>query len=520
LGTEETTVTAADESEVDQQDLEGGEIGEKGLQGGAIGFVSNVVIGVASVAPGYSIATTLGFIVAIVGLQSPAVIWVSFVPMLLIATAYYYMNRDDPDCGTSFSWVSISMGPHLGWFTGWVVVAAEVIVMASLAQIAGLYTFLLLGWQSAANSSIAVMVVGVIWIVLMTWICYRGIELSAQAQFLLLGAELVTLLIFAAVALFEVYTGTTGIGGVTPQLSWLNPFAIDSVNSLVGGVMLALFIYWGWDATVTANEESENSDQGPGVAALASTVILVFTYVIVGIAAIAFAGTDFLVNHQSDVLSALGTHVLGTPWNKLLIITVLTSSAASTQTTIIASSRTVFSMAHREAIPDLFGRVHQSYLSPDAATIATGGGAAVWYLVLTFISQNVLAAAISALGLMIAFYYGLTGFACVVYYRHELMKSAKNFLLMGVAPAAGGVILFGALGIQLVNFANPGPSTETIFGIGLPLAIGIGVLVVGIILMVWARYTMPTFFENEHPQTFTPESSDSSAGSGQGTGSD
>lgn len=84
-----------------------------------------------------------------------------------------------------------------------------------------------------------------IWIVLMTWVCHRGIELSARAQFLLLGAELVTLLIFATVVLFEVYTGMTDFGGVAPQLSWLNSFAINSVNSLVRGVMLVLFIYWG-----------------------------------------------------------------------------------------------------------------------------------------------------------------------------------------------------------------------------------------------------------------------------------
>jgi amino acid transporter len=513
-------MTAADGSGVDQQELGGAEIGEKGLQGGAIGFLSNVVIGVASVAPGYSIATTLGFIVAIVGLQSPAIIWVAFVPMLFIATAYYYMNKADPDCGTSFSWVTISMGPHLGWFTGWVIVAAEVIVMASLAQIAGLYTFLLLGWESAANSAVAVMLVGVIWIILMTWICYRGIELSARAQFLLLGAELVTLLLFAGVALFEVFTGTTGLGGVTPQLSWLNPFAIDSVNSLVGGVMLALFIYWGWDATVTANEESENSDQGPGVAALTSTIILVLTYVIVGIAAIAFAGSGFLVTHQADVLSALGTHVLGSPLNKLLIITVLTSSAASTQTTILACSRTVFSMAHREAVPESLGRVHPSYLSPDVATIVTGGAAVVWYLGLTFISQNVLAAAISSLGLMIAFYYGLTGFACPVYHRHELLKSVKKFLLMGVAPAIGGVILFGALGIQIINFTDPGASTESIFGIALPLAIGVGVLIMGVGLLLLAQYTMPAFFRNERPQTFTPQQRSSSDGSEQVSSTD
>jgi amino acid transporter len=115
--------------------------GEKGLKKNAIGFVSSVVIGVASTAPGYSLAATLGFIAAAVALQSPAVLLISFVPMFLVAAGYYYMNKADPDCGTSFSWVTKAMGPQLGWIAGWTIVVADVIVMANLAQIAGLYTF-------------------------------------------------------------------------------------------------------------------------------------------------------------------------------------------------------------------------------------------------------------------------------------------------------------------------------------------------------------------------------------------
>src|SRR3954454_7327720 len=91
--------------------------GEKGLKANAIGYASNIVIGVASTAPGYSLAATLGFIVAVpgVGLQAPAVLLVSFAPMLCIAFGYRYMNRADPDCGTTFAWVTRGMGPHLGW---------------------------------------------------------------------------------------------------------------------------------------------------------------------------------------------------------------------------------------------------------------------------------------------------------------------------------------------------------------------------------------------------------------------
>ena len=140
----------------------------QGPEDEAIGFLSSLVIGVASTAPGYSLAATLGFIAAAVGLHRPGGSDDRFIPMLLIAAAYNYMNKADPDCGTSFTWVTRAMGPHLGWLTGWAIVVADVVVMANLAQIAGLYTFLLFGWSSAAASTAAVTAVGVIWIAVMT----------------------------------------------------------------------------------------------------------------------------------------------------------------------------------------------------------------------------------------------------------------------------------------------------------------------------------------------------------------
>jgi len=93
--------------------------GEKGLKGNALGMISSIVIGVASTAPGYSLAASLGIVVAAVGLQSPAIMWVSFVPMLLVATSYYFLNRVDPDCGTTFTWATKAFGPWVGWIGGW-----------------------------------------------------------------------------------------------------------------------------------------------------------------------------------------------------------------------------------------------------------------------------------------------------------------------------------------------------------------------------------------------------------------
>jgi amino acid transporter len=472
---------------------------DKGLKKDALGFVSSCVIGVASTAPGYSLAASLGFVVAVagVGLQAPAVMLLAFVPMLLIASAYYYLNRADPDCGTTFSWATRALGPSVGWLGGWAIVVADVIVMANLAQIAGLYSFLLVGWQSAADSTFAVTLVGVVWIAIMTTICVIGIELSARTQVGLLSAEIVTLVLFSIVALVKVASGDAGPNAVDPSLAWLDPFQIDSFSALISGVLIAVFIYWGWDSTVTVNEESKDATEGPGKAALLATVILLAIYVVVSYAAQAYDGTQTLIDNQDDVLSVLGTQVFGSPLDKILIIAVLTSAAASTQTTILPTARTSLSMARAGAMPEALGRIHPRFLTPDFSTILMGALSIVWYVGLTIISENILFDSIAALGLMIAFYYGMTGFACTVYYRRRLTESVKSFLLIGVGPTLGGLMLTAIFFKSCYDLSKPenSESGDSWFGLGPPLVIGVGFLLLGVVLMLVWRAGHKDFFE-------------------------
>jgi len=475
----------------------GSAAGEKGLKAGAIGYLSNLVISVASVAPAYSLAATLGFVVAVngVGLAAPAVMIVSFIPMLLIAGGYYYMNKADPDCGTSFTWVTRGMGPHLGWLTGWAIVVADVVVMATLAYIAGVYSFLLFGLDDAATNLLDVSIVAAVWIVVMTWICYVGIELSARIQRVLLTIEVLTLAAFAIVALIKVYGGSGGPGSIHVDASWFNPFSI-SWGALVDGVLLGVFIYWGWDSGVCVNEESEDSSTGPGKAAVVSTLLLLLIYVVVSAAAQAFAGEKCLVHHHNDVLGALGTKVFGSPLDKLLIITVLTSASASTQTTILPTARTTLSMARFGAIPKAFGRIHPTHLTPDVSTLTMGAASLVWTLFIINVSQNVLGDSITGLGFQIAFYYGLTGFACAIFYRRELFKSVKNFILVGVAPFLGGLMLTGIFIKAFTFYKDPIENYSGGFlGVGTSVAVGVGTLLLGVVVMLWAMVIYPRFFK-------------------------
>ncbi len=472
--------------------------GEKGLKKNAIGFASSVVIGVASTAPGYSLAATLGFVAAAVGLGSPAILLVSFIPMFLVAGAYYYMNKADPDCGTSFSWVTLGMGPHLGWMVGWVIVVTDIVVMANLAQIAGLYSFLLVGWDSAAASTAAVTAVGVVWILLMTAIVVIGIELSARTQIGLLAAEIITLALFAVVAIIKVYAGSAPSGSIDPSLSWLNPFSL-SPSEISAGMLLAVFIYWGWDTTATVNEETEDPTEAPGKATVISTLILLGIYVVVAFAAQSYAGVHSLVENQEDVLSSLGSEVFGSPLDKLLIIAVLTSAAASTQTTILPAARTTLSMARAKAMPKSLGKVHPRYLTPHLSTIWMGGLSILWYVGLTLISEDILFDSLAALGLMISFYIGITGFACAIYYRRELLRSVKNFFFVGVGPVLGGVILFYLLVKNAIELADPANSESgnSWLGLGPPLVIAVFFMVLGVVLMVIQWRALPDFFRRK-----------------------
>jgi amino acid transporter len=474
--------------------------GEKGLKAGAIGYMSNLVIAVASTAPAYSLATTLGFVVAIggIGTHAPAVLIVSFIPILFISAAYRYLNLADPDAGTSFAWVTRSMGPHLGWINGWAIFLADVIVMASLADIASVYTFQLVGWTSAANSTTAIIIGCIVWIALMTWICYRGIELSARIQALLLSTECVILGIFAVVALINTYSNLHG--SIKPEFDWFNPFALSS-TSLTGGILLGIFIYWGWDSGVAVNEESENPAEGPGRAAVLSTILLVLIYVLVATAAQADAGPHYLAHNSGDVLSALGGRVFGGGiLDKLLLFSVLTSASASTQTTILPTARTTISMASWGALPKAFGRVHPRNLTPSFSTLMMGAVSIVWTvgLLLTSSPDNILGDSITGLGFSILFYYGFTGLACVVYYRRELFKSVHRALLVGLVPLAGfgGMAYVFVKSFITVNKAGYNYSPP-LLGIQLPIVIGIGGLLLGLVFMVIQWIYMPDFFKRK-----------------------
>ncbi|MFB8029991.1 APC family permease [Streptomyces sp. NPDC056465] len=467
------------------------------LKPNAIGFVDALVIGLNATSPAYSVAAVIGPIVALVGIYAPGVLFASFVPMLLIAAAFYYLNKADQDCGTTFSWVTRALGPWTGWLGGWAIAMTGVLVVGSLADVAVSFGLMAVGLDSWAENTFVRQLLTVVLIVVMTGLCVIGTEISAKVQNVLILAQVAFLLVFVVVALYRVYAGTTDFDSVTPAVEWLNPFGAGGA-ALTGGLLLGVFIYWGWESCVNLTEEVEDSATAPGRAGVWSTVILLVTYLSVGFAVVAFAGPAYLAENADEeefIFALLAGEVMG-GWDWIVLLAVATSALASTQTTIIPASRTALSMARRHALPAHFAHISPRFRTPDVSTWWVAVIAIAWYLVVNRISENALFDSLTALSLLIAFYYALTGVACAVYYRRHLTESARNFLLIGLGPVVGAGLLTWLLVRSVMDMSDPANSYSgtSWFGLGPPLVIGICISLAGVLFMVVLRFTSPAFW--------------------------
>jgi amino acid transporter len=470
---------------------------EATLRPDAVGFGDALVIGLAATSPAYSLAAVLGPIVALVGVHAPGVLLASFVPMLLIAGAFAALNRADPDCGTTFSWVARALGPSAGWIGGWAITMTGVLVLGSLAEVGVRFSLLAAGVGSWAESPLVVPALTVSLILGMAAICIRGTEVSARLQNGLIVAQTVALAVFAAVALFRGIGGRSPFGGLTPAWDWLDPFGAGGA-ALTGGLLLGVFAYWGWESAVNLTEETTDPRRAPGLAAVVSTVVLLLTYLVVATAVVSFAGTDWLAGNADEeeaVFALLSTSALG-GWDWVVLVSVATSAIASTQTTIIPASRTALSMARRAALPRRFAAIDPRRRTPDVSTWWVAAVGIVWYLGVGLASENALYDSITGLSLLIALYYSLTGIACAVYFRRRLTRGLREFLLLGVGPLVGAGLLLWLLVLSVRDLADPANSYtgQAWLGVGPPLVIGVGVMAAGVLLMLWWRARDATFW--------------------------
>jgi hypothetical protein len=117
---------------------------------------------------------------------------------------------------------------------------------------------------------------------------------------------------------------------------------------------------------------------------------------------------------------------------------------------------------------------------------------------MTFLSESVLTDTIYSLGIMICFYYGLTAFACLWFFRHQLFRNFNNFIFKFLFPLLGGLGLSIVFVKTLIDSASPDyGSGASIGGVGLVLILGLGLILLGVVIMLIMRARQPEFFRGE-----------------------
>ena len=442
----------------------------------------------------------------------PAMFLIGFIPMLLVAIGYRELNAAMPDAGTTFTWTTKAFGPYVGWMGGWALLVATILVLSNLAGIAVDFFYLFLS-QALGNPDIADLAANnlvniatfLAFMAFGCYITYRGLDATQKLQTVLIIFQLIVLALFSAVALYKAATGT-GFANLSFSLEWFNPFGIESFSTLAASMSLVFFLYWGWDAVLTMNEETEGKHTTSGTAAVGTILTIVVLYLFLSVGTLSFAGTseDGLglgnPDNQENIFAALSGPVLGS-LGILMSIAVMVAALASLQSTAVSPARTLLAMGYYRALGPKFARLSPKYQAPSYATIASCLVASVFYVAMRFISTSVLWDTIAALSLMVCLYYGVTAFACVWYFRKTSLKSgARNLFNQFILPLIGGIILVVFFAQTFVDSMDPAyGSGSEIGGIGLVFILSLVLLALGFGVMFYQRFKRPDFFAGRVP---------------------
>ncbi|MFE0678853.1 APC family permease [Streptomyces sp. NPDC058867] len=444
----------------------------RGLQAGALGTFDTVVMAVAGSAPAYSLAATTAVLFGAVGTAGPAALLYCAIPMLGIALAYSYLSRIDVNAGAGYSWVGRTLHPFLGFLSGWALVVSATVFMVAGSLPAGSLTLALFDERLARNTALAT-VVGAGWFLLMLLVVLGGARLTVRAQLVMSGVELLLLALFAVLAVLHSEHARAF------DWSWLGLGQFDGVSGFASGALIAAFYFWGWDVTGNLSEETRNSRRATGLAGLIGLGVVFLLFEVFTVTVNVVLSAEQIRADETNVLAVLGEEIWPGWGGRLLMVAVMLSTVATLETTLIQVTRSLFAMGRDRTMPSALGKVHPTWNTPWVAVVVVGAVALVMFVASNALGTvgDILSAAISAIGLQIAFYYGLTGLAVVVAYRRMLLRSPVHFVLGGVWP------LFGALFMLWVFFESLGELSPA------AITIGIGGLAAGLVPMVryWRR---------------------------------
>ncbi|MBV9724017.1 MAG: APC family permease [Gammaproteobacteria bacterium] len=459
-----------------------------------LGVGDAVVLGLSGSGPAQTLAVSLASLVAACQYGGALPVLICFVPMLGIALGYQRLNRWDPNAGATYTWVARTLHPYLGFLAGWMILLYYTLGTSSLTIPAGTYTLELLA-PSLVERPLAVALAGGAWNILVTLLALKGLKVAARFEWTIVLFQYAILLTVAVAGLLALVHGTAA---APFSWHWFSSEGLGGMRGLMGGILIACFMYSGWDAAIYINEEAADRANAPGQAAIASVVILALCYAICVLGYQAALPRDVLEAHAGNALAVVGPALLGKPWGTLMSLAVLTGTLATLQAAIISAARVGFAMARDRVMPGIFRRIEPGTGNPWAAT-AVMSLLNLALLALALGTSDVgraLANVVASLGLIAILFYGLTGVAAVWQSRSRLRRSPSDLVLGGLLPGAGAAFMAWVA----IEAVRSGATTPAVLAYAAG-SIALGTLV-ALLLHLVARVP---FFAGSTPASSQPE---------------
>jgi amino acid transporter len=450
------------------------------LEPDAIGVAQDTIIGLASSAPAATMAVTMAGMALTAAYGGGPVIILCGIPMLILANTYRRLNLWNANCGASFEWVGRAINPYLGFLVGWMMLAG--IMIGTISVVVVLSPAVLAVFGASATSAWPNIFISTAVIVVMATIAVIGIKITARTQVGMAAIEYAILIGFSIWALLYVLGHHPGTFPITK--GWFSLNGINGKGNLAAGLLIAVFMYTGWDATIYVNEEVKHRRVNPGRAAVFAVALLVVLYALPQVGMQGVASPARLQANSSSALVFVAQVLGGGGWAKVMAFALALSVIASTGTGIVTASRVAYGMASHRVLPPVLGNVSRRYATPAIGTIilAVILIAATWAYLLSNSIATVFSDVVSTTGLLFAGFYTLTALAAVVYYRRRIFGNAWDAILVGILPLASAGFL---VWIVIRSWQNaPASQRWSLFGI----------VMAGVLLMLVARYVLRSSF--------------------------
>jgi putrescine importer len=328
---------------------------QPGLKRDALGLFGAMILGVVIMAPSLAIFTNWGFMIPHVGRATGIVFAIGLVMALPTAYSYALLSGRMPSSGSAYKWTAHLIHPSLGIFIGFCAsLYYAVIIPYDLPAIA------LLGTDLARSSS--KLLFGIILfgsLVVAIPIVYRGIAVSVDTSYILVGVEIAILTVIAVVAWFAGTHGTS--------LAPLNPGEIPSTSALVPALVLGVLSFTGFDAISTVAEETRTPRKLiPRATILAVVLTGLFWMVMSLILSNALPPSDYtkVIDQGGFPLSAAASKAFGSVGRDIIDIMGLEASFGLLIAAAVGSTRVMFAMGRDGVLDRRLGTVHPRFRVP------------------------------------------------------------------------------------------------------------------------------------------------------------